>query len=151
MISEVKLQRMAHEGVDVIIGGKQDKDFGPVIMVGLGGIHTEVLDDVVFRIAPISKEDSLEMLKELKGYRIFTGLRSAEPYDLNGLSDILARFSRLLVDFPQIAEADLNPVRVFNNGTRAVVLDARMFLKKTERGKKAYGVNFKRSLKRYTD
>ena len=136
MISGVKLQRMAHEGVDVIIGGKQDKDFGPVIMVGLGGIHTELLDDVVFRIAPISKEDGLDMLKKLKGYRIFSGLRSAGPYDLNGLSDILARFSRLLVDFPQIAEADLNPVRVFNNGTRAVVLDARMFLKKAENGRR---------------
>lgn len=132
-ISGVKLQKMAHKGVDVIIGGKQDEDFGPVIMVGLGGIYTEVFDDVVFGIAPISKKDGLDMLKKLKGYQIFSGLRSAGPYDLSGLSEILARFSRLLVDFAQIAEADLNPVRVFNNGPQAVVLDARMFLKRAEK------------------
>lgn len=132
MISGVKLQRMVPEGIDVIIGGKQDKDFGPVVMVGLGGIYTELLDDVVIRVAPISKQNGLEMLGQLKGFPIFTGLRSSVPYDLDGLADILARFSSLLVDFSQISEADLNPVRVFNNGSRACVLDARMFLEKAE-------------------
>ena len=131
LISGVKIQKMVQEGIEVIVGGKKDKDFGQVVMVGLGGIYTEILDDVVFRIAPLTKEECLEMLQKLKGYRIFTGIRGKEPSDLDSLADILARFSKLLVDFPQISEADLNPVRVLPKGSGAFVLDARMFLEKT--------------------
>ena len=130
LISGVKIQKMVHEGVEVIVGGKKDKDFGQVIMVGLGGIYTELLDDVVFRIAPLTKEECLEMLKELKGYRIFTGARGSDPSDTDALADILVRFSKLLVDFPQISEADLNPVQVLPKGSGTFVIDARMFLEK---------------------
>ena len=126
----VKLQRMVHEGIEVIVGGKKDKDFGPVIMVGLGGIYTEIIDDVVFHLAPLSKAECLEMLKELKGCHMFAGLRGKNPFDLDALANILVRFSTLLIDFPQISEADLNPVRVFENGSGASVLDARIFLEK---------------------
>ena len=130
LISGVKIQKMVQEGIEVIVGGKKDKDFGQVVMVGLGGIYTELLDDVVFRIAPLSKEECLGMLQELKGYRIFTGIRGKDPSDINSLAEILANFSNLLVDFPQISEADLNPVRVLPKGSGAFVLDARMFLEK---------------------
>jgi len=130
-IPAVKLQAMASEGLDVIVGGKRDKDFGAVIMVGLGGIYAEVFDDVVFRMAPVSNEDCLEMLKTLKSYKLFAGFRSGRPYDLDGLADIVTKFSNLLVDFPQIYEADLNPVRLHSDGTQASVLDARIFLEKT--------------------
>jgi acyl-CoA synthetase (NDP forming) len=123
---------MVSEGVEVIVGGKKDRDFGPVLMVGLGGVFTEIIDDVVFRLAPLSKEECLEMLKELKGYRIFTGFRGKNPSDLNTLADILMKFSNLLSDFPQISEADLNPVRVFEEGSGASVLDARIFLERFE-------------------
>ncbi len=129
-VSAVKVQNMAPEGIDVIVGGKRDRDFGPVIMVGLGGIYAEVFDDVVFRMAPVSKEYCLEMLKSLKSFKLFGGFRSGRPYDLEGLADIMMKFSNLLVDFPQIYEADLNPVRVHNDSTLASVLDARIFLEK---------------------
>jgi acyl-CoA synthetase (NDP forming) len=129
-VATVKLQRMASEGIDVIVGGKRDKDFGAVLMVGLGGIYAELFDDVVFRMAPISNKDCLEMLKTLKSYKLFRGFRSGRPYDLDGLADIVMRYSNLLVDFPQIDEADLNPVRVYGDGTAASVLDARIFLEK---------------------
>ncbi len=128
----VKLQRMVSEGVEVIVGGEKDKDFGPVLMVGIGGVFTEIIDDVVFRLAPLSKEECLEMLKELKGYRILTGFRGKNPSDLNTLADILMKFSNLLSDFPQISEADLNPVQVFEEGSGASVLDARIFLERFE-------------------
>ncbi|MGD9033467.1 MAG: acetate--CoA ligase family protein, partial [Desulfobacteraceae bacterium] len=129
-VPAVKLQKMASEGIDVIVGGKRDKDFGAVLMVGLGGIYAEVFDDVAFRMAPVSNEDCLEMLKRLKSYKLFGGFRSGRPYDLDGLADIVMKFSNLLVDFPQIDEADLNPVRVYSDGTGASVLDARIFLEK---------------------
>lgn len=129
-ISGVKIQKMVSDGVEVIVGGKKDKDFGPVVMVGLGGIFTEIIDDVVFRLAPLSKEECLEMLKELKGYHLFTGARGRDPSDLDSLTDILANFSKLLVDFPRISEADLNPVRVLKKDAGAFVLDARIFLEK---------------------
>ena len=130
VITGVTVQQMVHDGIEVIVGGKKDKDFGQVLMVGLGGIYTEILDDVVLRMAPLTKEECLEMLKELKGYRIFTGIRGEDPSDLDALTDILANFSQLLLDFPQISEADLNPVRVLKKGSGAFVLDAGMFLEK---------------------
>jgi hypothetical protein len=129
-IPVVKLQKMAPEGIDVIVGGKKDKDFGAVLMVGLGGIYAELFDDVAFRMAPVSIEDCLEMLKTLKSYKLFRGFRSGRPYDLERLADIVMKFSNLMVDFPQIDEADLNPVRVYGDGTAASVLDARIFLEK---------------------
>ena len=99
-------------------------------MVGLGGFYAELFHDVAFRMAPLSEEDGIEIVKTLKSYRLFKGFRSDRAYDLEGLADILMKFSNLLIDFPQISEADLNPVRVHNNGTRASVLDARIFLEK---------------------
>jgi acetyltransferase len=129
-IPAVKLQKMASDGIDVIVGGKRDKDFGAVLMVGLGGIYAELFDDVAFRMAPVSNEDCLEMLQSLKSYKLFRGFRSGRPYDLDGLADIVMKFSNLLVDFSQIDEADLNPVRAHSDGTAASVLDARIFLEK---------------------
>jgi len=129
-ISGVKLQEMIHGGIDIIVGGTRDKDFGAVLMVGLGGVYAEMFHDVVFRMAPLSTEGCLEMLKTLKSYQLLKGFRSDRPYDLDGLADILMKFSNLLIDFPQIYEADLNPVRVHNNGTQTSVLDARIFLEK---------------------
>ncbi|MBW2217205.1 MAG: acetate--CoA ligase family protein [Deltaproteobacteria bacterium] len=125
-IQGVMLQKMIHGGMELIIGGKHDKDFGPVVMFGMGGIFVEVFEDVSFRLAPICREEAYEMIEETKGYSLLKGVRGEKPFDLSSLADVLERFSILLVDFPEISEMDLNPVKIFNDGRELIVLDGRL-------------------------
>jgi len=104
----------------------RDPQFGPVIMFGLGGIFVEVLKDVSFRVAPLAQEDIDEMLEEIKGYKILTGIRGEKPKDIDALKDILAKLSDIVIDNPEIKEIDLNPVIVHEKG--ASIVDSRMIL-----------------------
>jgi acyl-CoA synthetase (NDP forming) len=117
------VQRMAGPGVEVILGGKRDPTFGPVVMFGLGGIHAEVFDDVAFRVAPLSREDVQEMLEEVRGSRLLDGTRGAPPADRETLIAALLALSRLLMENPTIVELDVNPLILFERGAAAV--DAR--------------------------
>jgi acetyltransferase len=118
---------MAASGQECIIGMIRDPQFGPVIMFGLGGIFVEVLKDVSFRVAPLTDEDIDGMIKEIKGYRILTGIRGAKPRDTGAIRNILARLSDIAVDNPGIMEIDLNPVIVHEKG--ASIVDSRMILR----------------------
>ncbi len=120
------LSPMASNGQECIIGMVKDPQFGPVIMFGLGGIFVEVLKDVSFRVAPLSAEDIDEMIREIKGYRILTGIRGQEPKDIDSLKDILAKLSQIVIDNPQIHEVDLNPVIVHEQG--ASIVDSRVII-----------------------
>ena len=118
------VQRMASDGVEVILGGKRDRTFGPVVMFGLGGIHVEVLEDVAFRVAPLSRADAEEMIGEVRGRRLLDGVRGKPPVDRAALIQMLLSLSRLLVENPCIAEVDINPLIVLREG--AVAVDARI-------------------------
>ncbi|MDH4208839.1 MAG: acetate--CoA ligase family protein, partial [Anaerolineae bacterium] len=118
------LQRMVSGGQEVILGGKRDHSFGPVVMFGLGGIYVEVFDDVAFRVAPLTREDAEEMIAEVKGSRLLRGIRGEKPSDVEAVVDCLLRLSQLLQDFPSIAEVDINPLIVLKEGALAV--DARV-------------------------
>jgi acyl-CoA synthetase (NDP forming) len=120
------LQRMVVGGREVILGGKRDPSFGPVVMFGLGGVYVEVFDDVSFRVAPLTREDAEEMIAEVKGNRLLRGIRGEKPADVEAVVDCLLRLSQLLQDFPAIAEVDINPLIVLEKG--AVAVDARMVL-----------------------
>ncbi len=98
------------EGKSLIIGMKRDPQFGPVIMVGIGGIFTEILKDFVLRVAPVSEKDALEMLKELKGYNYLQGERDKEPIHFEKVAKIIEAVSKLSLNENQIQEIDLNPV-----------------------------------------
>jgi acetyl-CoA synthetase (ADP-forming) len=111
-------------GKEVIIGMKRDPQFGPVIMVGLGGIFVEVLKDVSFRIAPLKKSDAKAMLAELKSYRILTGVRGEPSVDIDSLVDMILKISRMSLGEDAIEEIDFNPVMV--NEKKAYVVDARI-------------------------
>jgi acetyltransferase len=124
----VLISSMEKKGVEVIVGMTRDRQFGPVIMFGLGGIFVEVLKDVAFRIAPLNKNDAFEMIREIKGYPILEGIRGEAPSDTDAIVDIIMRVSSLVNANEDISELDLNPVFVFNNG--ASVVDARMILSK---------------------
>ena len=117
---------MAKKGQECIIGMIRDAQFGPVIMFGLGGIFVEVLKDVSFRVAPLAAEDIDEMVKEIKGYKILTGIRGEKPKDIDAIKDILARLSEIVIDNPEIKEIDLNPVIVHEKG--ASIVDSRVII-----------------------
>ena len=120
-------QMDVEDGVEVILGGLQDPAFGPVIMFGVGGIFVEVLKDVSFRVCPIDEADAEEMIQEIAGYALLKGVRGKPPRDVGALKTALLQVSRLLMENPQIAEIDLNPVKVHRHGL--AVLDARMIVK----------------------
>ena len=104
----VLLQKM-EKGTEVIIGLKTDPQFGPVVLFGLGGIFVEVMKDVSVRIAPLTKDDCLEMIKEIKGYKILEGARGAKPVNIDALAKILMSVSRIGMKNRKIKEMDLNP------------------------------------------
>jgi len=127
-IDGVLVQPMASSGKELILGGRQDPQFGPVVLVGLGGIFVEVFEEVVIRVAPISPREACEMVQSLRGYALLAGARATKPADIPALEDALLRLSQLLCDFPEIKEIDINPLRVFQTGAGCRALDARVIL-----------------------
>ena len=122
--------RQAGAGQEVIVGGLEDETFGPVAMVGLGGIFAEVLNDVAFRVVPFERYDAEDMIQRLRGFRLLTGTRGQVPYDTRALVDLILAVSHMLAERGDIAELDLNPIRVFEHGLQ--VLDVRLSLKEQE-------------------
>ncbi|MGE5674094.1 MAG: acetate--CoA ligase family protein, partial [Mycobacterium leprae] len=114
------VQQMAAPGVELITGGLADATFGPVLMVGLGGIFTEVLKDVAFRLAPISPAEAETMLRSLKGFPLLTGVRGKPPVAIAPLAQAIANLSRLLAAWPELKELDLNPLIATAEGVVAV-------------------------------
>lgn len=125
-IEGILVAPMAKSGVEVIIGVVQDPIFGPVMMFGLGGIFVEVLKDVTFRAVPLSRSDAEEMLDEIASSRVLQGVRGNPPVDRRALVDLMLTVSTVVQAHPEIAEIDLNPVIVRDDGYD--VVDARMVL-----------------------
>ena len=125
------VEEMAPAGQEMVVGGLRDPDFGPLVMVGLGGIFVEVLADVAFRICPIERVDAEEMIDELKGAAILKGARGREAVSRDSIVDVLMKIGGegglLMKHGEDIAEADINPLIVSKNG--AVAVDARFILK----------------------
>lgn len=124
------LEEMAPPGVEVVVGGLRDPQFGPLVMVGLGGVFVEVLADVAFRICPITRLDAEEMLDELKGAALLRGARGRKPVSREAIVDVLLKAGGerglLMTHAEDIAEADINPLIVTEQGAMAV--DARFVL-----------------------
>ena len=124
------VEEMAPKGLELVVGGLQDAQFGPLVMVGLGGIFVEVLQDVAFRICPIERVDAMEMLDELKGRALLEGVRGQTGISKAAVIDILLRIGGerglLMTLADDIKEADLNPVICTDEA--AVAVDARFIL-----------------------
>ena len=118
------LQRMALPGVEMIVGVVHDRQFGPVVACGAGGVLVELIKDVSVRLAPLSRRDAEEMVRELKSFPLLTGYRGASAADVAALTETVLRISALVEDLPQVAELDLNPVLV--HATGVTVVDARI-------------------------
>jgi len=125
---KITIQKMAEEPIaEVIIGMTTDPQFGPALMFGIGGILVELLEDVSFRIAPITKFDANEMIHEIKGFPLLDGFRGKPKADIDALIDVLMKVSELVSNNPEIDQMDLNPVFVYSSGL--ICVDARLILK----------------------
>lgn len=122
----VLIQPMVTEGVEVMVGVTDDDLFGPLIAFGLGGIHVEVLEDISFRITPLTDLDAAQMISDIKGRKLLEGYRGHAPADMAALQDILLRTSQLVLDVPEIVELDFNPIKALEPGRGCVILDARI-------------------------
>ncbi len=121
----VLIQEMVPSGKEVIMGITKDPQFGHMIMFGLGGIYVEVLKDVSFRIVPVSQEDAYEMIRETKTFPLLRGVRGETEADIEAIEKSILILSQMAIDFPQIIEADINPLLVRKRGRGVIAIDAR--------------------------
>jgi acyl-CoA synthetase (NDP forming) len=120
----VRVMKMAEDGYDMFIGGRQDESFGPVVFFGYGGIYIEIFKDVKLLLSPASRDEIAHKVRELRSFRILQGARGKSAGDIDSYVDIILRVSHLIASFPEIKELDVNPVRIL--GTGAIALDARV-------------------------
>jgi acyl-CoA synthetase (NDP forming) len=126
---EVLVQAMSDPGLEVMAGAKRDDIFGPVVLFGLGGIFVEALGDVVWRVAPFGEDAATRMLDEIRAARLLDqGFRGMPRRDKPALKDLLLRMGRLIDEFPEIMEMDVNPVLVGAEGEGLYAVDARVLL-----------------------
>ena len=128
----ISVQKMADEPItELIIGMTTDAQFGPALMFGIGGILVELLEDVSFRIAPITEYDAREQIHEIKGFPILDGYRGKPKADIDAIVQTLLKVSDLVTKYEEIYEMDLNPVFIYDKGL--ICVDARIILKKPEK------------------
>jgi acetyltransferase len=129
VISGVTIQKMI-ENIDyeIILGAKKDKDFGSVILFGMGGIGTEIFKDISIGLPPLNQTLARRLMEETKVYKMLQGYRGKKPADMKELEHLLVSFSNLIVDFPEIAEMDINPIAISDG--KAYGLDARIIIDK---------------------
>jgi len=123
-IEGIQVQQMLLGGQEVIVGAVTDGSFGKLVAFGLGGVLVEVLKDITFRLAPATRQDALSMLDGIQAHEMLKGVRGSEPANRDAIADIIVNVSRLITDFPEIAEMDLNPV--FATKTNAIAADVRI-------------------------
>lgn len=114
------------DGLQIILGMKRDPQFGPLIMVGLGGIYTEIFKDIAFRIAPFNRQEAQKILEELKIYPLLKGVRGKQPFDKESLVNLIVKLAKFSLIYPQITEIDFNPVMVLEQGRGVKIVDVRM-------------------------
>jgi acetyltransferase len=123
------VQKMVPPGLEILIGMNRDPQFGPLVTFGLGGIYVEILKDVAFRVAPYAREEVDEMLSEIRTSALLDGVRGEPPVDREAIIDALMRVGQMVIDFPEIAELDINPFVVYPEGQGGIAIDMRLILK----------------------
>jgi len=120
------IEKMMPQGLELLIGGLHDEQFGPAVAFGLGGVWVETLKDAVFGILPLTHEEMNDMISQTRAGIFLKGFRGSQQLDEEAIHLLIANLSKLLLDHPQIKEVDLNPVRVYARG--AAALDVRIVL-----------------------
>jgi succinyl-CoA synthetase beta subunit len=125
-VDGILVQGMAPAGKELLLGGLRDPQFGPLVMVGWGGLYVEVLADTAARLAPVSPDEARTMLSELKLAPLLHGIRGEAPVDMSSLAAAVSSFSHLLVDVPELQEVEVNPLVTGPGGVLAVDARARL-------------------------
>jgi acyl-CoA synthetase (NDP forming) len=128
-VEGVLVQPMLRGGRELIVGARLDDNFGHAVLVGMGGVFVEVLRDRAMRIAPFCADTAADMVRELRMYPVLEGVRGQEASDVAALIDTIVAVARLVSDFPEIAELDLNPIRALEAGRGCLALDTRVVLR----------------------
>src|SRR3984957_383796 len=123
-IEGIQVQQMLAGGTEVIVGSITDGSFGKLVAFGLGGVLVEVLKDITFRLAPATKDDALSMLDGIQAHEMLKGVRGSDPANRDAIANIIVNVSKLITDFPEISEMDLNPV--FATKDNAIAADVRI-------------------------
>jgi len=132
-VEDIRVEEMCEEGIEVIIGLNNDQQFGPVILFGLGGVFTEVLEDVSFRVLPITPDDARSMIQEIKGRVLLEGYRGQRPVSRNVLVDLLMKANHMGLELAErLDSVDFNPIAVWEDQHR--VLDCKILLRPSGAG-----------------
>jgi acyl-CoA synthetase (NDP forming) len=123
----ILVQHMAPPGVEVMVGGLRDPQFGPTVLFGVGGIFTEIFKDVVFGVVPLDEGEAYRMIRSIKAYPMLTGFRNLPKANEKSIVDIMLGASQLFSNHPAVDQMDLNPTVV--NAEGSVVVDARILLR----------------------
>ncbi len=129
-IRGISVAKMLKGGEEVIVGGTNDPSFGPVVMFGLGGVYVEILKDVQFRVAPVSKREAHDMIGDINAFPVLVGARGQKRKDLDALAEVIYKMSHLMYEVEGISEIDLNPVKAFDQGNGCKAVDVAITLKR---------------------
>jgi acyl-CoA synthetase (NDP forming) len=133
VIEGVAVSEMVPNGTEMIVGGRIDSSFGPMVMVGLGGIYVEVMKDVSFRATPLGKRDVMAMIKEIRSYPLLLGVRGEKTRDMNVLVDTIIKIGSLVSCCKGISDIEINPLILYEQGMGAKAVDVRIILSRNER------------------
>ncbi len=130
-ITGVLIQRMVPVGKEVIVGAIRDRQFGPLIMFGLGGIYVNFLRDVSYRLCPLTKAEAAEMIEETRAYILLRGVRGELPSDIDSIIDVMLKISQVMISFKEISEMEINPLFVYESGEGSLGVDIRITIAHT--------------------
>ena len=133
-ITGVEVSEMVKSGVELIVGGRRDPGFGPVVMFGLGGIYVEVMKDVSFRAVPLGRAEVLGMMEEIRAYPLLLGVRGEERKDMNSVVDAILKVATVIRRCEGISDIEINPLVVYEEGTGSRAVDVRVLLSSAEGG-----------------
>ena len=135
LIQGVEVVEMVKPGVETIIGARQDPSFGPVVMFGLGGIYVEVMKDVSFRAAPVSRREASGMIADIRSYPLLLGVRGEKRKDIDAIVDVAIRLGHLVDKCRDITDIEINPLVVYDHGEGAKAVDVRILFQNLQGGK----------------
>jgi acyl-CoA synthetase (NDP forming) len=130
IIEGVEISEMVKPGMEMIVGARIDKTFGPIVMVGHGGIYVEVMKDVSFRALPLTRSDILSMIKEIRSYPLLLGVRGEKMKDIDNLVDTILKLGAIISKCKGITDIEINPLVVYEQGQGARAVDVRIILSK---------------------
>jgi len=130
VIEGIEVTEMVQPGTEIIVGARRDKIFGPIVMVGLGGIYVEVMKDVSFRSFPLDRKEIIKMIKEIKSYPLLLGVRGEKTKDMDALAEVIVRLGSIILHCPRVSDIEINPLMVYEQGLGVKAVDIRVLIRK---------------------